>query len=360
VTWYNVRMMEKIRFSPWTIPLVLLIICVLAFGLLIPGLGFYWDDWTVVYLTRSRGIEGLKELFAYDRPFSIWEYILTNWIAGTNPFKRQILGLVVRWGVSVALCWALYGLWQKQLYKVTWIVALFAVYPLFFQQPVALTYTHPLIVYGLFCFSLGAMIWAIRKPRFDLLLSLLALGAFITHIVTVEYYVGLELVRPIALWFALEDTFPERKQRVRQLLKRWIPYLLLFLLFIIWRLLFVTLPENTNAPVLLYDLAADPITTIVQFLQNALSDWIFSLVITWNKTLQITEISLTDRFLILTWMVVFLTTVMMWFYMKHTRFQSKGNGDLEESRDDKKWIKQGLWIGGVGTIAGMFPFWVGG
>jgi len=36
--------------KPWFFPLALLSIGVVAYGLIIPSLGFYWDDWEAVYL----------------------------------------------------------------------------------------------------------------------------------------------------------------------------------------------------------------------------------------------------------------------------------------------------------------------
>ena len=41
---------SKIIVNPWFYPAALLLICVLTYGLVIPHLGFYWDDWESVYL----------------------------------------------------------------------------------------------------------------------------------------------------------------------------------------------------------------------------------------------------------------------------------------------------------------------
>ena len=39
------RSLRSISFPAWSVPLVLLVLCVLAFGILINRLGLYWDDW---------------------------------------------------------------------------------------------------------------------------------------------------------------------------------------------------------------------------------------------------------------------------------------------------------------------------
>src|SRR5689334_21665429 len=50
-------------------PLVLLCVCVLAYGLLIPLLGFYWDDWPALWVSHSLGASALREFASFDRPF---------------------------------------------------------------------------------------------------------------------------------------------------------------------------------------------------------------------------------------------------------------------------------------------------
>ena len=53
---------------------------------------------------------------------------------------------------------------------------------------------------------------------------------------TVEYFVGLELLRPIFLWMILSKTVPKVGKRILRVVLYWAPYILLVLLFLSWRI----------------------------------------------------------------------------------------------------------------------------
>src|SRR6266478_2418797 len=94
---------QKIRFSSRSVPLALLAVCVLAFGLLIPWLGFYHDEWLFVYYASMRGSHGLTDLFNYlGHPLGAWSYILGFALLGENPLAWHLYALVWRW-LAVAI-----------------------------------------------------------------------------------------------------------------------------------------------------------------------------------------------------------------------------------------------------------------
>jgi hypothetical protein len=41
--------------SKWLPPLLFLMVLVFAFGLLLPSLGFYWDDWPPILIGKMQG-----------------------------------------------------------------------------------------------------------------------------------------------------------------------------------------------------------------------------------------------------------------------------------------------------------------
>ena len=78
-------------------PWALLGISLLAFGVLIPWLGFYQDDWHHVFYYSQGGAEGLKNyLFTDSRPFSYLIYVPLFKLLGLNPIGWQIYALVTR------------------------------------------------------------------------------------------------------------------------------------------------------------------------------------------------------------------------------------------------------------------------
>src|SRR5512138_2775103 len=61
--------------KPWFYPLALLLIGLLAYAYQLGALGFYWDDWEVVFLLHTKDAALLYGYFAFDRPFA-WPYQL--------------------------------------------------------------------------------------------------------------------------------------------------------------------------------------------------------------------------------------------------------------------------------------------
>ena len=93
------------QFSKKTIPWMFVFAAILAYGLLTPWMGFYWDDWVFVWLLKHHGpIELARSFLPYDPLVSPF-FLITSSIFGTNPFAWQIFGLVVRIAVSLAAWW---------------------------------------------------------------------------------------------------------------------------------------------------------------------------------------------------------------------------------------------------------------
>jgi hypothetical protein len=191
-----------------SLPLLYLLICFLAFGLFIPFLGFYWDDWPTIFYTHSNRIAQLITHFSYDRPFSVWAYFLIGRL-GSTPIVWQLAALLLRWAAVVSMAWALKPLWPKHIKKILYIALIFAIYPGYYVQPLSVIFTAHLATYIFFFISLGAMGRAISEPRYFRRYTLLALAAAVVQLFTLEYFVGLEFVRPLYIWFLLARTEPK-------------------------------------------------------------------------------------------------------------------------------------------------------
>jgi len=87
---------KNVRFSEKSVPWVLLSACILAYGLLIPQLGYFQDDWAYVYNFYMFGQEGIVNFLAYDgRPFATWVYIIGFNIFGYKPLLWHIAILII-------------------------------------------------------------------------------------------------------------------------------------------------------------------------------------------------------------------------------------------------------------------------
>ena len=86
----------KVIENPWFYPVALLLVGMLAYGLVIPYLGFYWDDWESVYLYHLHNPAIIFPYFA-ERPYSAFIYLILFPLTSMTPLFWQTVALVLRW-----------------------------------------------------------------------------------------------------------------------------------------------------------------------------------------------------------------------------------------------------------------------
>ena len=89
----------------------------LAFGLQIPWLGFFQDDWNFVFLSSARGAQGLLEFLTIDgRPGAVWVYILGFAVLGYKTALWQAFSLLLRVLTTINFWMVLKSLWPERRY----------------------------------------------------------------------------------------------------------------------------------------------------------------------------------------------------------------------------------------------------
>jgi hypothetical protein len=291
----NTMLLKKIS-NNWLILLLFLIVIIICYGLLIPWLGHYFDDWSSIYTYKTHGVSGFVDFHNIDRPVYIWTHALTFPIIGTSRVGWHITVLFTRWLTVVTMWWTLYGLWPNYKRRVTWMAMIFAVYPVFFQQPVSVIYSQVFIVYCVFFVSSGLMTWAYRMPKYYWPFTILSWLTSALHIFTTEYFVGLELLRPLFLWFILNNKNQSVPSLLKQTLKKWLPFLLILTAYILWRFFFLQIPE-ARSPFLLTDLQTSPFSTLFSLLETAVQDITYLVFYVWPLTLEPEKIILSQPFI---------------------------------------------------------------
>jgi hypothetical protein len=343
----------RIKFNLWTVPLGLLAVTILAYGLLIPFLGYYFDDWPVIWMTKSGA--DFWAFYTYDRPFSAWTYVLTTPLLGLHPWLWHLFTLVLRWLTSWAVWWVLIQLWPQRKQQVTWIALIFAIYPVYRQLPIAVAYSQHWLTFLLFMISVGGMLAYLRRGKsawWWVLVTLIAQGL---HLFTMEYFWGLELMRPFLIASVVGEKTKDRRQMVATTLKAWLPYALLFGLAIAWRA-FVYNPPGGDPNELrwLQDLRSAPFSAMLVMANRALGDLLHILIASWYPTLQVSVLDLTSMFLNFTWLVGGVSGILVFVYLLTVR----GNGDPPEV-ESKLWIQPAL-IGLGLLVCGPLPVWITG
>ncbi|MCD6400928.1 MAG: hypothetical protein J7L73_03265, partial [Anaerolineales bacterium] len=283
-------LISNLQFPIWTIPIFFLVETVIAYGLMGAFQGFYFDDWPMIWLIKSGA--NYWGFYAYDRPFSAWTLYLTAPILGTNALAWHVFSILLRWLITLAIWWVLILIWRKQKRIITLIGVLFAVYPAFIQQPISVAYSQHFLTYLLFLLSFGFMLLSLggNRRRFWVF-TLLGLVAQGLHLFTMEYFWGLEFVRFLGLYFTLtqrEDSRP--RDIIRKAGKIWLPYLVVFIAALIWRIYIYAPIEDPNELRLLAMFLNEPLNTLRHFFEMILQDSLQMTIKTWDKTLQISLI----------------------------------------------------------------------
>lgn len=335
-------------------PVALLALCGLGFGVLIPILGLYWDDWPAIATIRLLGTGGFWDFYQGERPFSAWTFIVFGPLFGTNPFLWHLFTLLLRWLTVLAMWWMLQLLWPNRKSEVTWMAFLFAIYPTFTQQPVAVAFSQHWITFGLYFFSVGCMLLALSKPRWLLPLTALSLTTSALHMLTMEYFIGLELLRPVYLWLLLADETTTPSQRLRRVLVYWLPYLLLVVGVVIWRLFFMEIiSEDPNDPVLLYNLLSQPLSAILRLAQLASQELLENLVGVWNLALPAETVDFTNGLFLTSLALGALGAGLSIIYLYNLR-----PAPLHSRSQDRQWYRQAIALGLFAAFLGSLTAWV--
>jgi hypothetical protein len=365
----NSRSVMKISFPSKTIPLALFALCFLTFGLLIPWLGFYWDDWPYAWYDHVLGARGFSEVFTIDRPFLAMVYTLTAPIGGDSPLRWQLFGLVTRWLAVMAFWWSLNRLWPKHPRQAAWAAALFAVFPGFGQHWISVIYSRGYLVFAAFLASFGLMAAAVREPRplrrWGMILLAMA-GATFSHIST-EYFFGIEFVRPLLLWFIVPTTSLSHLTGVRKLLQRalnvlktWAPYFLPVAVFGIWRAFFF---KSHNYSIQSGEsLLSKPLHSLLAMAESTLNTFVQASLLIWTQTANILTESLSK---VSTWLALGIAaagTIIVLIYLWNLKTNYPGTEEKDSSTPPSadQWGSQAALVGFFGIIFATIPFTAAG
>jgi hypothetical protein len=349
------RMLNKINIDDKLVPVILLFFLIASFGLLIPKLGFYWDDWPIIFMNQTQGNAGFWDFYQYDRPFSAWTYILSAPIIGTRPIGWHIFSLLLRW-LTVVFAWlAIQKIWPNKPRQVFWIALLFSVYPIFNQQPVAVAYSQHWICYLFYFISIYLMLLSQEQKRYYYHLIFLSAFFSLVQMLTMEYFLGLELFRPFILWtYHFNRGNQTNKLTIfkRVFSSSW-PYAALLGVYVVWRLFFLELADtDPNNPVLIKQLFLSPVQLLIDLLQKVFQDFIFFLT-SWSVAISPIDIDFRRPFFLASTGVVLVVTALLWLTLKQYRPSLQATANTSNN-----WHLQAMLFGVAAALFGTLPVWM--
>jgi hypothetical protein len=348
-------MKTKFQITETYIPVFLLLLCILSYGLTL-FLGYFWDDWFVMWNFHAMGARGVFESYAMDRP--IHGYLLgyfMQWI-GETPTIWHIAALLVRYAGAIA-CWMLIRqIWPDHTAENASITAFIAIYPGFSQQ--AMTVIYILQIFGalaLWATSIWLMLFSYRKKRYQAIFIPLACLFSFAHLAISEYFIGLEFLRPVLLGLALvQITTLNIKSSWRtwtkEVLLNWLPYLATLISYLLYRLVFFQSGRaTTNSSAIFQQILSSPVAEISHRIASILTDPLEVTILAWIQPIDkfIVAYQLSPRFW---WTCLGLAAIaagLTWFFL----------ASLKPTETDPEWKFQTLGLGLAAVMFAGLPIW---
>lgn len=259
--------------------LLIAFITLIAYGLLLPLTGFYWDDWPFAWIAKFLGPAEFIPAFMPFRPFLGPIFYFTTSLLPIHPLAWQVFALVVRFLIGIAAWWTFDQIFPQRKTLAYLAALLMLVFPGYSQHWVALTHTNQeLIPFIFYLLSFGFTFKALRTRRItDTIIALLLqlCGIFPT-----EYFFGIEGIRFLLLFSILQGHLIERFAKT---LKLWLPHLLIWILNAAWLFYYYNFgPYNS------YEVAAVSSPNLFYFLTQALDSLWKSGFYIWIQILTLT------------------------------------------------------------------------
>ncbi|GAP19853.1 hypothetical protein LTAR_00036 [Leptolinea tardivitalis] len=346
--------LRKITRHPLAFPVFLLATMLIAYGYQINRMGFYWDDWPTVYLASLKNSHNFWRFFAYDRPLSAWLYVLLTPLIGINPTAWQFFAIIARWAGCLGFWIFFKQLWPDRKLEAGFATLLLAIYPGFSQQPISLTYSLFWVLYALFLWSLVASLAAIKNPKHRIWLTILALLASLIETMSMEYVIGLELLRPVFFLLLMIQMGIHWKEAIKKALLKWTPYVGVLCVFVYYR--FVYYPQihtdpEANAPLLLREILVHPLPGLTHLFQNMAQDLSQALVFAWSKSIVPAEIDFTHTTTLFAYAIGLVMAILAVMFMKQHAVAGRDVSDTDH------FPLQSVLLGFIAVIMGGLPVW---
>lgn len=333
--------LKELEFSTRSAPIALFGLGLIAFGIFIPWMGFYWDDWPWMWFSHISGPEILRRL-EFHRPLSNWMFSIGAQILGETPLPWQILNLTIRWLSGFAVWWTVKQIWPKRKEPALWIALLFMIYPGFTQQFVSVNSSRHILALTLFIISLGTMVTAIRNQKNCWSLTALTIIITLTSMLLTEYYYGLEFLRPLIIWLVLESS----ENRWRNTVKQSFIYLITLAAILYWR---ITISQYGNYSISIIEaFKTDLPAALTKYSRTVLED---AVEVSWGAWSQIFSFPSTLEYGLLPtlyfWIFSIVSALGIFFFL--IKFKSDSS--------TASWAKSAIGIGILSLLVGGLSIW---
>ena len=228
--------MTKIFSSKFFVPIILFFFSFISFGIFIPSLGLYSDDWIFLTIYQKFGHDGLTQYFQTNRPVWGWLYQLSLPIFGKSVILWHVFAMFAQLSCGLAFRKLYLLLWPDKKLSALIGSILFILFPGFTLLPISITFGHIYIVYLFFLLSTIFMIKATKIGKRQPLYIFLSLLFYLANLLMMEYFFCLSFIQPVLLWIFFSDNQRSIKDNLIRLVKFYWPWILLLIAVVVWRI----------------------------------------------------------------------------------------------------------------------------
>lgn len=331
--------------------LLLLVVAVLAYGLLLPQLGFYWDELPMTWIRYELGPAAMTKYFSTNRPFWGLLYQVTTRLLPQVPVYWQVFALVWRWLSAVLVCAIVRKMWPMSRQLAAVAALAFLLYPGFTQQWTAFLYGHFFVVLCFLLFSFLWMIWSIQRRRMYWPLTAAGMLFSALNLWMMEYFYVLELFRPLVIQrLVAHDEEVRSGRKVTRILLLWAPYLAVFVANVLWRTFVFN--NTIYRPSLLLNLQLAPIATSFALVKTIATDLFTVSVAAWAQVLALPDTRVAGPKTFLFGAAVLVCVALL---VAFTLWRS-----LKTEPADRRVGFSAIALGVVAMLAAGWPFWLTG
>ena len=348
---------KKFKFTRWPEILFLTVISALVYLPQVGNLSFHADDWYFIYNGLVLGSKAFIDLTLHTRPIRGPLYQILFSLYGLHPLPYNLTLYFWRLLGGLGALWLFNILWRKQRQANFFLATLFLLFPGFLWWVSGFEFQPYVLSLTLQVFSIVFTLKAIESNSIWKRVAW-ALGAILSgwiYLALVEFAIGMEAFRILAVFLFLKHNSPQ--VNFKNLSLRTIRASAVFLIipvgFIFWyQFVFDNWRKAQQAGVQLGRVFADPLTVIswmVKLFQGSLNVTLLSWAVPFNSNFYFGQPhDFVIRFVLAA--VVILAGVLAFFF-----FSRMQPDEPASDADSSGWQWELLWVGLLGTLAGVLP-----
>jgi len=342
----------KTILKPGSIPISFFLITLLAYGLFIPFLGFYMDDWYIIWFKDTFGAQNFINYFMLDRPLEGYFFYIINLIVfdSVSPVVWQLVTIFTHWLCVISIWGFLDTFWPDNRTQNYLVSLLAVVYPGFTQSNM-IQYSFHFFCLACLFFSFTLMIKSFKNPNKYWIYTILAILLGLYGYAGADFYAGLELIRPVIIVLFVLRSNVLLKKSFRKIILYGIPYLIPYLLFSLWRG-FVFESQNHKVAIDT-SIIQNPMQTIITLLQTIWQGASDAVVNSWAKIFSLSNFPQTG---LVSW-IIFIIIVFLFLFSIICVIYTERKKNSDDELINLKWRKESIILALFSLIVSVLPFW---